>query len=223
MKLSTRAWLIGLAVLIAGGAIGAGVMWASQNSRTKKLEAEKEALEQQLKDEQPPASSEPSTPPDASSGETTPAPSSPAAPAAPAKSAPSAASTAEDGRHFCYVKTVKWEGSTPKITVDYAEMLSGAAAAAAAAAAGEESPPPNDYFISNKNPKLRTFPMSTSAKIKMISGSEGLVMEGYSMTVSAWFDAFSGMSGYFPAIKQVRYWITIKNGTVIRIEEQYLP
>lgn len=222
MNATTRMWIIGLAGALLGGAIAAGATWSVQNNRIKDLETESAKLEAQLDAASdaatgPAGSSQPTT----SEAATTSAP--PTAPPAALPEGHPAASTAEDGKHFCFIKTATWSGSTPKITVDYAEFLTGDAAAAAAAAAGEESPPPNDFFISNKNKKLRTFPMSTSAKIKMITKADNLVMEGYAMTVPKWFDAFSGMSGYFPAIKTVPYWITIKNGTVIKIEEQYLP
>lgn len=134
-----------------------------------------------------------------------------------------ATGVAEDGRFFCYVTSARWEGDTPELTVDYAQLLTGDEAAAAATAAGEESPPPNDYFILNENPRLRTFPVDVGPSVRMTSSAEGTRPEGYEMAFSEWYDAYSGMSGSFPAIRDVPYWIEIENGTVVRIEEQYLP
>ena len=131
--------------------------------------------------------------------------------------------TEHDGRQFCYVTSALWEGEAPRLTVDFAQMLSGAEAAAAAAAAGDESPPPNDYYIVNENPRVRTFPVDPGLTVRMTSTAEGTQPEGYSMAFGAWFDAYSGMSGTFPAIRDVPYWITIENGTITAIEEQYLP
>ncbi|MDY0086933.1 MAG: hypothetical protein RBS78_00035 [Coriobacteriia bacterium] len=130
---------------------------------------------------------------------------------------------AEDGRFFCFITQARWSGSRPELTVDYAQLLTGAQAAAAAAAAGEESPPPNDYFIVNTNPRLRTFPADSAMRVRMTSSAEGSVPDGYSMTFGEWFDAYSGMSGTFPTISKVPYWITIRTGTITAIEEQYLP
>lgn len=130
---------------------------------------------------------------------------------------------AEDGRFFCYVTSAQWEGDTPELTVDYAQLLTGDEAAAAATAAGEESPPPNDYFILNENPRLRTFPVDVGQTVRMTSSAGGTRPEGYEMVFSEWYDAYSGMSGSFPGIRDVPYWIEIENGTVVRIEEQYLP
>jgi hypothetical protein len=129
----------------------------------------------------------------------------------------------EAGRFFCYMMSATWEGDQPELTVDYAQMLTGAEAAAAATAAGDESPPPNDYYIVNQNPKLRTFPADAGMTVRMTSTAEGTQPEGYDMPFGQWYDAFSGMSGSFPAIRDVPYWITIENGTIVMIEEQYLP
>jgi hypothetical protein len=129
----------------------------------------------------------------------------------------------EDGRFFCYMTSAKWEGDQPELTVDYAQMLSGAEAAAAATAAGDDSPPPNDYYIVNQNPKLRTFPADAGMTVRMTSSAQGTQPEGYDMPFGQWYDAFSGMSGSFPSIRDVPYWITIENGTIVMIEEQYLP
>ena len=38
-----------------------------------------------------------------------------------------------------------------------------------------------------------------------------------------WYDAYSGMSGSFPSIRDVPYWIALEDGTIVGIEEQYLP
>lgn len=140
-----------------------------------------------------------------------------------AASEDTADATTEDGRFFCYVTSARWEGSQPELTVDYAQMLTGSAAAAAAAAAGDESPPPNDYYIVNENPRLRTFPADAGLTVRMTSTAEGTRPEGYDMAFGQWYDAYSGMSGSFPAIRDVPYWITLEEGTIVNIEEQYLP
>ncbi len=129
----------------------------------------------------------------------------------------------EDGRHFCYVTDVLNETGTTMITVDYADLLTGPEAAAAAAAAGEESPPPNDYWISNVNPLLRTFPVRPGISVKLTSTSEGTVPDGYTVSLGQWQDFYVGMSPGMEVVRHVPYWITIENGEVTFIEEQYLP
>lgn len=136
---------------------------------------------------------------------------------------PAQASTAPGERQFCFVRSVRWEGATALVTVDYAEILGGAEAAAAATAHGDESPPPNDYYIVNDNPKLREFPAQSNMTVKVVSQSGGgVVTEGYSMPLGAWCDVLAGMSAD-DFVKGRPYWITVKNGTIVALEEQFLP
>ncbi|MBU4556994.1 MAG: hypothetical protein KJ747_09000 [Actinobacteria bacterium] len=123
-------------------------------------------------------------------------------------------------RQFCFIRSGKWETATPYLTVDYAEMLSGAAAVAAAAAHGSESPPPNDYYIVNDNAKLRSLPADPKMNVKVTSSGGGV--DPNTMGFGQWYDVLVGMSGD-NFVKDRPYWITIKNGTITAIEEQYLP
>lgn len=129
------------------------------------------------------------------------------------------------GRQFCYIREIKWEGSTPEIKVDYAQMLTGSAAAAAAAARGDESPPPNDYYILNENTKLRSFPAQSSMSVKLTSTDGGAsAPSGYTVGFGQFADMYAGMSGGASGVfRNVPYWITIDGGTITSIEEQYLP
>lgn len=131
-------------------------------------------------------------------------------------------STTEDGKHFAYIKTIVDKNGGTYMTVDYAEMLTGQAAADAAAAAGEESPPPNDYFISNNNKKLREFPVDTAINVTLTSTAQGVKPEGYSVPFGDFQNIFTGVvSG--PDLSRQPFWITIKDGTITIIAEQYLP
>lgn len=129
----------------------------------------------------------------------------------------------EDGRHFCFVREVLNETGTTMITVDYADMLTGDEAAAAASAAGAESPPPNDFFISNVNPLLRTFPVESGISVTLVSQAGGLDMDGYAVPLGQWQDFFAGMSPGMEVVQEVPYWIEIDDGVVTSIEEQFLP
>ncbi|TDB39658.1 MAG: hypothetical protein D9V44_01460 [Actinobacteria bacterium] len=131
-------------------------------------------------------------------------------------------STAEDGKHFCYIKTIVDKNGGTYLTVDYAEMLTGKAAADAAAAAGQESPPPNDYFISNTNKKLREFPVDTAINVTLTSTAEGVQPEGYKVPFGDFQNIFTGVASG-PDLTRQPFWITIKNGTITVIAEQYLP
>lgn len=128
----------------------------------------------------------------------------------------------EDGRHFCFVRGVATEAGETIITVDYADMLTGAEANAAATAAGEESPPPNDYFISNVNPKLRAFTVKPGIFVTL-TASAGHGVDGEDVSLGEWHDFYAGITPGMEGVQHVPYWITIANGVVTAIEEQYLP
>ena len=66
------------------------------------------------------------------------------------------------------IKQVKVVGGVRKLTIDYVDFLTGAAADAAAIADGVISPGEHvddDYYVRNKNNKLRTFDISNSVTI----------------------------------------------------------
>ncbi|PKQ20650.1 MAG: hypothetical protein CVT66_03550 [Actinobacteria bacterium HGW-Actinobacteria-6] len=130
--------------------------------------------------------------------------------------------TAEDGKFFTYITKVVDKNGGTYVTLDYAEFLTGKKAADAAAAAGEESPPPNDYFISNVNPKLREFPADTAMNVTLTSTSDGVAAEGYTVPFGDFQDYFNKVKPG-PTIKGQPFWVTITNGTITKIAEQYLP
>jgi len=123
---------------------------------------------------------------------------------------------------FCFMRSGKWEGSTPYLTVDYAQLLTGDEAIAAATAHGSESPPPNDYYIVNDNTKLRDLAADPKQAVKVVSKSDGMVSGGYNMPFGEWYDVLIGMSAT-NFVKDAPYWITVKDGTIVAIEEQFLP
>lgn len=131
--------------------------------------------------------------------------------------------SAEDGRHFTYIKDVYTVDGSTILVVDYAQMLTGDEAAAAATAAGEESPPPHDYFIVDENMLLRTFPVDTTINVRLTSKSDGVQPEGYDVGFGVWQDMFAGTTADAGIVRVVPYWITVEGGVIMAIEEQYLP
>jgi hypothetical protein len=143
----------------------------------------------------------------------------------PSESTPGEASPdqPEDGRHFVYVESAAWVGGRALLTVDYAKMLTGKSAASAAKAAGDESPPPNDYYILNENPKTADLSAANSMTVRMKTDAEGSRPEGYDMSFRAWYDAFLTNPERIPGLKSAAYWIMVEEGTVVQMEEQFLP
>ena len=101
------------------------------------------------------------------------------------------------------------------ISFDLACWFSGDAATAAATEDGEESPPPNDYYVRNENDLLRDLEVSADTPALWYpSGDPSDSVEG---TFTEWTD-FLVDRGFALGI-----WVTIENGDVVSIEEQWVP
>jgi hypothetical protein len=122
-----------------------------------------------------------------------------------------------DGRHPVYLKTV--DSDRPTITFDLIQFFTGEAATKAAAEDGKESPPPNDYYIRNVNNRLRTLPVRSDAPITvnvLAAQSTGSSTKNVSVTLDE-------LASYFPNNGTAPFWITVDQGQVAKITQQFLP
>ena len=122
-----------------------------------------------------------------------------------------------DGRHPVYLKTV--DPGQQTITFDLIQFFTGEAATKAAAEDGEESPPPNDYYIRNVNSRLRTLPVRSDAPITvnvLAAQSTGSSTKDVSVTLDE-------LASYFPNSGTAPFWITVEQGQVTKIAQQFLP
>lgn len=84
---------------------------------------------------------------------------------------------------------------------------------------------PNDYYIQNLNPKLRTFGIAPDAEVKMATW----VWPSSEESMYTLYGIFSGRITESPQgndagiWKKLPYWITLRNGAVKEIREQYIP
>jgi hypothetical protein len=129
-----------------------------------------------------------------------------------------------DGRSFVYAKAVVGSGGAQSLTFDLATFLTDAAAAAAATAHHDESPPPNGYYIVNDNPLLRTIPISPSVSIRYFPSSGPGCCAHAPGTLDGFTAAVNGtaMTDY-PDMGFSPWWITLKDGVIVKISQQYLP
>ena len=132
-------------------------------------------------------------------------------------SSPSPEPVIEDGRHFVFVKRTK-DGD---MTFDLAEFYTGEEANQIAGERGDEVPVPNDVYIVNDNPKLRTVPVADDAIIRVLDWSQccdvvdTMSYDRFAGYVAHPTDDFHGASS--------PYWIRVKGGEIVKVEEQYLP
>lgn len=138
---------------------------------------------------------------------------------------PPAPDTLPDGRYFGYVESL--DTSSRTMAFDLACFYSGEEANRQAAARGDEVPVPNDVYIVNDNTKLRTLKVDPDADLVLIDWnaccepSPGATMQAFASAVGA--GDFTEVAGFRYAGTLSPYWVTIGDGQVVEIEEQFLP
>ncbi len=168
-------------------------------------------------------SSPPSTTPPATSTSTeTVSPST--TPSESPSASPSGSPALEDGRYFGYIKSVDFSTSPASLVFDLAYFYTGDKANQEAAARGDETPVPNDYYIVNDNPLPRTLAVDTGVEI-YVTMLHNLCCDLQKGTLNGFIGGFNlhtyrnvPYEGSF-----TQYWLTISNGAVVKVEEQYLP
>ncbi len=125
---------------------------------------------------------------------------------------PGTADSLPDGEWFGYVAAA----TADQLDFDLACWFSGDAAARAAAEDGEESPPPNDYYVRNANDVIRTLDVSDDAAVRWLPNAGDPSTEEL-VVYSDWL-ADRGDRGFQPGV-----WLTIHDGAVAEISEQYVP
>jgi hypothetical protein len=168
-------------------------------------------------------STEPAAPPTSSPAAGLPSPASPtsAGPTSPTSTRAGTTGAASpdlaDGRHAARITRVDAAGG--QITVDVVRLFLGDAAARAAQQDGsEEIPPPNDVWIRNTRSALRTLPVAPAAPITVnVHGAaeSGSATKNIVKTLAELADIDGLEHGIF--------WLTVADGQVTRIAEQYLP
>ena len=138
---------------------------------------------------------------------------------------PTEASTPEleDGRHFGYIGSIDTAGAS--MVFDLAYFLTGDEANEAARDHGDEVPVPNDYYLVNDNPRLRTLAISPDPEIWVIDWG-GNCCDLVRGEFQPFVDAFGTKQHAWDAMYQgaeSQYWVTVENGAVVAIEEQFLP
>lgn len=130
----------------------------------------------------------------------------------------------EDGRHFGFVRSVEVAGRM--IEFDLAYWLSGEEANQAYQDAGGTGPVPNDHFVVNDNPALRTLVLAPDARLILLDWNHccDTTFEGdlaiFARAIALQDDVLDGDLLYRG---NSSWWVTVENGVVTRIEEQYSP
>jgi hypothetical protein len=128
---------------------------------------------------------------------------------------------------FGYIRSVSTAGPAATLAFDEAEFLTGDAAQKAAEEDGVVAPGetvPNDYYIRNRDQTTQTLRIANDAKITAKRcplcrhGRDGQLdpfLASFMKRRQTFADPYRG--------KYSLYWLTIRNGEVAAIDEQYVP
>jgi hypothetical protein len=130
-----------------------------------------------------------------------------------------------DGRHFGYVRSVDVDSGA--IEFDLAYFLSGEEADKAyQEATGDSGPVPNDHFVVNDNPMLRTLTLAPDARLRLLDWNhccDSFFDGDLALFAEAIGEQADVTDGDLIYRGQSQWWITVENGVVTEIEEQYSP
>jgi hypothetical protein len=129
--------------------------------------------------------------------------------------------------HFGYIRSVSAAGPATTLAFDQAQFLTGKEAQQAAEEDGAVEPGeavPNDYYIRNPDKATKTYPIANDARITAKRCS--LCRHGNPGELGPFLASF--MKGRLTYAQPYRgkyalYWLTIENGRVVAIDEQYVP
>jgi hypothetical protein len=133
--------------------------------------------------------------------------------------------TLADGTYFGFLETI--DVDTGVAQFDLACFYTGEEANQQAAARGDEVPVPNDVYIVNDNPATRDVPVDPSAELLLIDWNAccetgpGATLDGLASALG--HKRFVEIDGWRYAGSLSPYWVTIANGQIVGIEEQFLP
>jgi hypothetical protein len=130
-----------------------------------------------------------------------------------------------DGTYFGFLESIDVGSGVSGF--DLACFYTGDEANEQAAARGDEVPVPNDVYIVNDNPSTRDVPVDPSVELLLIDWnaccetSPGAQLDALASALAdqdfVEIDGFRYAGGLSP------YWITIEEGRIVGIEEQFLP
>ena len=126
-------------------------------------------------------------------------------------------------RHAALFGGARTTGGTTYVNVDLVLFLTDGEAEDAAEALGEESPPPNDFFVLNHTTRLREYPVAAGVTVTTVMDAAGSLCPDLTcpaMDLPTWVAAATPDGSIF---RSTPYWLTIDDGTVTSIAQQYVP
>ena len=125
-----------------------------------------------------------------------------------------------DGRYFGYIGSIALDHSPPTLTIDFADFLTGPEAEEAALAAGDEV---LDYYVRNVNPKLRTLEISPDVRVTLETWDRHNIPDPKRVDIDLLARIFERPKPWEGNVVANGYWLTIEDGAIATLREQYVP
>jgi hypothetical protein len=128
----------------------------------------------------------------------------------------------EDGRHFGYLAAVGATQEPPRLVFDLAEWYTDQEAVQEALADGvpRQEAGINGYYIRNDNPRWRVLPIQPPAPVTLSTYPYADPADPVEVTLERFAGLFQGGEG---TLSFSPYWLTVRDGVVVAIEEQFVP
>lgn len=131
----------------------------------------------------------------------------------------------EDGRYLAFITGISEKGT--ELELDLAVWLSGNAANAAAAIDGKtEVPVPNDYYIRNLDPTIISMPARSDPSVTSVwfHYQTDRDLESDPITYQQFLEVFgSDEENTKGNLRTSPWWITVEEGEIVALDEQYVP
>ncbi len=130
-------------------------------------------------------------------------------------------------KEFGYIKSFGKTNGYDNMVIDYAQFLTGAKADAAAVkdgviAVGEHVD--NDYYISNKNTRLRTHDIDPDAPVHMKTYSSSGGIKPTTITMKQFMKIWDSINPHDKVLaNDIGYWVVLEDEVVKSVTEQYVP
>jgi hypothetical protein len=138
----------------------------------------------------------------------------------------SPADASSNDKQMGFITSIDKNGEQYSMNIDYANMLNGNEAkqqmiADKVCTTIDTCDLPNGYYIANVNPKIRTFPISPSVTIDVSTSHQSISLENVMDKQTITLDQLRTLIN--AEEYQVPWWITISDGFITHISQQYLP
>jgi hypothetical protein len=121
------------------------------------------------------------------------------------------------------------------LVADYVEFLTGDEATIAAredGKIGEDQETPGGFYLRNRNPKLRTLTLGDVGVVTVLAcfPEDGPCAEPYAVPIETWIEMSSQpdmaeeeLGWFWYGAGFAPYWLTLQDGVIVQIFEQYIP